>query len=156
MFPYCEFSFVWEDKVCLYICIWRSHLSMNISFHFATLVWVCGMKNQQKHMAQTWSCLPNCCFQELDFLVEAKNGEKCLDNFRKLSPHLIRYVYAPRVFWNLSTSKLLTMEFMDAAEITDVKKMQELGIQPREVAKLVSHWPLIYLMWFRLLLSRNV
>lgn len=76
--------------------------------------------------------------KELDFLVEAKNGEKCLDNFRKLSPHLIRYVYAPRVFWNLSTSKLLTMEFMDAAEITDVKKMQELGIQPREVAKLLS------------------
>ncbi|KAL5721058.1 hypothetical protein ACHQM5_013664 [Ranunculus cassubicifolius] len=76
--------------------------------------------------------------KELDFLIEAKNSEKCLDNFRRLSPHLARYVYAPRVYWSMSTSKLLTMEFMDAAEITDVKNMQRLGIQPREVAKLLS------------------
>ncbi|PIA59399.1 hypothetical protein AQUCO_00400344v1 [Aquilegia coerulea] len=76
--------------------------------------------------------------KELDFLLEAKNSEKCLENFRRLSPHLAAYVYAPRVYWGLSTSKLLTMEFMDAAEISDVKKIQKLGIQPKEVAKLVS------------------
>ncbi|XP_043725430.1 putative ABC1 protein At2g40090 [Telopea speciosissima] len=76
--------------------------------------------------------------KELDFLVEAKNSEKCLDNFRKLSPHLADYVHAPTVYWNLSTSKLLTMEFIDGAQISDVKAIQRLGIQPNEVAKLVS------------------
>ncbi|KAG2723895.1 hypothetical protein I3843_02G168600 [Carya illinoinensis] len=76
--------------------------------------------------------------KELDFLVEGKNSEKCLDNFRKLSPHIADYVYAPKVYWNLSTSKLLTMEFMDGAQINDVKTIQRLGIQPNEVAKLVS------------------
>lgn len=80
----------------------------------------------------------SCGHQELDFLVEAKNSEKCLDNFRKLSPHLADYVYAPRVYWNLSTSKLLTMEFIDGAEINNVKAIQRLEIQPREVSKLVS------------------
>ncbi|KAI5578968.1 putative ABC1 protein At2g40090 isoform X2 [Populus trichocarpa] len=35
--------------------------------------------------------------KELDFLVEAKNSEKCLENFRKLSPHIAEYVYAPKV-----------------------------------------------------------
>ncbi|XP_058007798.1 putative ABC1 protein At2g40090 [Hevea brasiliensis] len=79
-----------------------------------------------------------CDHQELDFLVEAKNGEKCLDNFQKLSPHIADFVYAPKIHWNLSTSKLLTMEFMDAAHINDVKAIQRLGIQPNEVAKLVS------------------
>ncbi|KAL0003366.1 hypothetical protein SO802_017147 [Lithocarpus litseifolius] len=76
--------------------------------------------------------------QELDFLVEAQNSEKCLDNFRKQSPHIADYVYAPKVYWNLSTSKLLTMEFMDGAHVNDVKAIQSLGIQPKEVAKLVS------------------
>ncbi|KAL5991454.1 hypothetical protein ACLOJK_012363 [Asimina triloba] len=77
-----------------------------------------------------------CGYQELDFLCEAKNSERCMDNFKRLSPHLADYVYAPKVYWNLSTSKLLTMEFMDAAEITDVSAIQRLGIQPKEVAKL--------------------
>ncbi|GAV85603.1 ABC1 domain-containing protein [Cephalotus follicularis] len=76
--------------------------------------------------------------KELDFLVEAKNSEKCLDNFQKLSPHIAGYVYAPTVHWNLSTSKLLTMEFIDGAQVDDVKTIRKLGIQPNEVAQLVS------------------
>ncbi|XP_049934027.1 putative ABC1 protein At2g40090 isoform X3 [Nymphaea colorata] len=76
--------------------------------------------------------------KELDFLYEAKNSEKCLENFKKLSPHLVNYIYAPKVYWNLSTSRLLTMEFMDAAEVTDVSAIRRLGIDPNDVAKLVS------------------
>lgn len=64
-----------------------------------------------------------------------------MDNFRKLSPHVADCVYAPMVYWNLSTSKLLTMEFIDGAQVTDVKKIQGLGIQPNDVAKLVSSRP---------------
>ncbi|KAF5736577.1 ABC2 [Tripterygium wilfordii] len=76
--------------------------------------------------------------KELDFVVEAKNSVTCLDNFRKLSPHIADYVYAPKVHWTLSTSKLLTMEFMDGAYVNDVKAIRRLGIQPNEVSKLVS------------------
>lgn len=76
--------------------------------------------------------------QELDFLYEAKNSEKCLDNFRRLSPHIADYIYAPTVYWTLSTSRLLTMEFMDCAEITDVNAILGLGIKPIDVSNLVS------------------
>lgn len=76
--------------------------------------------------------------KELDFLVEAKNSEKCLENFRKLSPQVAPYVYAPKVHWSLSTTKLLTMEFMDGAQINDVTTIKRLGLLPHEVAKLVS------------------
>ncbi|CAA7389902.1 unnamed protein product [Spirodela intermedia] len=76
--------------------------------------------------------------KELDFLYEAKNSEKCLDNFRRLSPHIADYIYAPKVYWTLSTSKLLTMEFMDCAEITDVNAIRGLGLKPTDVSKLVS------------------
>lgn len=80
-----------------------------------------------------------CTHQELDFLLEAKNSVKVLDNFRKLSPHISKYVYAPKVHWNISTSKLLTMEFIDGAQVNDVKTIKKLGIRPDEVAKLVSY-----------------
>lgn len=76
--------------------------------------------------------------QELDFTQEAKNSEKCLDNFRKLSPHIAQYVYAPRVYWSLSTSKLLTMEYIDGVQVDDLKAIQNLKIQPKEVSLLVS------------------
>ncbi|OEL24599.1 putative ABC1 protein [Dichanthelium oligosanthes] len=76
--------------------------------------------------------------KELDFLNEAKNSEKCLDNFRRLSPHIAGSIYAPKVYWNLSTSRILTMEFMDAKEVTDVHGIKAIGIHPVDVSNLVS------------------
>ncbi|XP_075514137.1 LOW QUALITY PROTEIN: putative ABC1 protein At2g40090 [Primulina tabacum] len=76
--------------------------------------------------------------KELDFLIEAKNSEKCMDNFRRFSPHISEYVYAPKVFWNLSTSKLLVMEFIDGAQVNDLTIIQKLGIGPSDVSKLLS------------------
>ncbi|CAN1748601.1 Putative ABC1 protein At2g40090 [Linum perenne] len=75
---------------------------------------------------------------ELDFLIEAKNSERCLENFWRFSPHIAASVYAPKVYWNLSTSKVLTMEYMDGAHVNDIKTIQKLGLQPKEVATLVS------------------
>ncbi|GJN23649.1 hypothetical protein PR202_gb11314 [Eleusine coracana subsp. coracana] len=76
--------------------------------------------------------------KELDFLNEAKNSEKCLVNFRRLSPHIAGSIYAPKVYWTLSTSRILTMEFMDAKEITDVRGIKETGMHPADVSNLVS------------------
>ncbi|KAL9254112.1 putative ABC1 protein [Drosera capensis] len=74
--------------------------------------------------------------KELDFLVEAQNGEKRMANFRKLSPHIAHSVYAPVVYWNLSTSKLLTMEFIDAAQISDVRAIRTSAISSIKASKL--------------------
>lgn len=76
--------------------------------------------------------------KELDFLFEARNSEKCLDNFRRLSPRIADFIYAPKIYWDLSTSKILTMEFMDGVEISDVSAIRRFGIQAIEVSKLVS------------------
>ncbi|KAH6777804.1 ABC2-like protein 9 [Perilla frutescens var. hirtella] len=76
--------------------------------------------------------------KELDFLGEAKNSIKCMDNFRRLSPRIAEYVYAPTVYWNLSTSKLLVMEFIDGAQVNDCRAIKKLGIQPSDVSKLLS------------------
>lgn len=76
--------------------------------------------------------------KELDFIHEAKNGERCIKNFRTLSPHLARWIYVPKVFWNLSTSKLLTMEFIEGVKVTDVKAIKQLGLKPNDISKLMN------------------
>ncbi|KAL8051323.1 hypothetical protein ABFS82_06G138100 [Erythranthe guttata] len=76
--------------------------------------------------------------KELDFMIEAKNSVKCLDNFRKFSPHIAEYVYAPQIHWNLSTSKLLVMEYIDGAQVNDCRAIKKMGVQPSDVSKLLS------------------
>ncbi|KAL4575022.1 hypothetical protein LXL04_021862 [Taraxacum kok-saghyz] len=76
--------------------------------------------------------------KELDFLNEAKNNVKCMDNFRRLSPHIANYVYAPAIYWTLTTSRLLTMEFIEGAQVDDLKSIKKLGIRPHDISTLVS------------------
>ncbi|XP_041990359.1 putative ABC1 protein At2g40090 [Salvia splendens] len=77
--------------------------------------------------------------KELDFSNEAKNSIKCMENFRRFSPHIAECVYAPKVYWNLSTSKLLVMEFITGVQVNDCLAIQKLSIQPSDVSKLLSH-----------------
>lgn len=111
---------------------------LNFSFlhHFLFLIYILLNISFCCLMIFIWFVNHGC--QELDFLTEAKNSERCLENFRKFSPHIANYVYAPKVYWTLSTSKLLTMEFMDGAYINDVKSIKKLGIHPHELSTLVS------------------
>ncbi|KAM0875117.1 hypothetical protein ACQ4PT_037004 [Festuca glaucescens] len=76
--------------------------------------------------------------KELDFLCEAENSARCLINFRKLSPHIANSIYIPKVYLNLSSSRILTMEYMDAKEVTDVKGIKDAGIRPVDVSNLVN------------------
>ncbi|XP_021732460.1 putative ABC1 protein At2g40090 [Chenopodium quinoa] len=76
--------------------------------------------------------------KELDFLVEAQNSQKCLHNFQKLSPHISDSIYVPLVYWNMSTKKLLTMEYIDGVQIDDVKGIRKMGILPYDVSRLIS------------------
>ncbi|XP_041994777.1 putative ABC1 protein At2g40090 [Salvia splendens] len=76
--------------------------------------------------------------KELDFSNEAKNSIKCMENFRRFSPLIAEYVYAPKVYWNWSTSKLLVMEFIDGVQVNDCRAIQKLSIQPSDVSKLLS------------------
>jgi predicted unusual protein kinase regulating ubiquinone biosynthesis (AarF/ABC1/UbiB family) len=76
--------------------------------------------------------------QELDFVNEAKNCEQCAHNFATMSPQLASKIAFPKIYWQWSTSKLLTMEFMEGVGITDVQAIRGLGVRPADVASLVS------------------
>jgi hypothetical protein len=56
-------------------------------------------------------------------------------NAARLLHHLgdDRSLAVPRVFIELSTSKLLTMEWVEGAKVTDVAALKQMGISPRQV-----------------------
>ncbi|KAL6959677.1 hypothetical protein U1Q18_039829 [Sarracenia purpurea var. burkii] len=67
---------------------------------------------------------------ELDFICEARNAERTAKNFKNNA-----VVKIPLVFWEFTTSKVLTMEFCKGRKVDDLEFMIQMGINPMKVAK---------------------
>ncbi|KAF9358646.1 hypothetical protein BGX34_008831 [Mortierella sp. NVP85] len=65
---------------------------------------------------------------EFDFTIEARNGEATKERFRKRTDF-----YVPEIYWDLSTKKILTMEFIQGVKVNDVEGLQKLGVSPKWV-----------------------
>ncbi|KAK5642572.1 hypothetical protein RI129_008739 [Pyrocoelia pectoralis] len=68
--------------------------------------------------------------QELDFINEGHNSEKCA---RDLS-HL-KYVYVPKVYWDLCSSRVLVTEYIDGYKISEVDKLINEGFNLVDINK---------------------
>lgn len=53
--------------------------------------------------------------KEMDFLNEAHNFDKFRNNFKDID-----YIKVPKVYWELTTEKLLTMEFIEGVKISEI------------------------------------
>ncbi|NOT55020.1 MAG: AarF/ABC1/UbiB kinase family protein [Deltaproteobacteria bacterium] len=69
---------------------------------------------------------------ELDFVHEAKNADMVRANFASRGD---ADVLVPRIHWDLTTSRLLVMEFMDGIKVTEVEALRQAGIDTRAVAQ---------------------
>lgn len=69
---------------------------------------------------------------EMDFRNELQNSEKCAYNFR-YDPT----VYVPRVFHPLSTSRVLTMEYINGVKVNDTNEIRKLGLDCHDIAGIV-------------------
>ncbi|MDH7571136.1 MAG: AarF/ABC1/UbiB kinase family protein [Armatimonadota bacterium] len=67
---------------------------------------------------------------ELDYLREGRNMER-LREALKSCPR----IHVPTVYWDLTTSRVLTMERVRGTKVTDVAGLRERGIDPRAVAQ---------------------
>ena len=65
---------------------------------------------------------------ELDFCHEARNQEK----FSAMFKHL-RYIKAPRVYWDYTTTRVLTMEFCEGGKLDDLNYIEKHGLPVDEV-----------------------
>ncbi len=68
--------------------------------------------------------------KELDFLNEGANAERCYNELKHL-----KYVYVPKIFWEKSSKRILTMEFIDGVKISDVDGIKALGLDLKDVCR---------------------
>lgn len=71
--------------------------------------------------------------QELDFINEGHNAEIIARNFAGRHDMVV-----PRIAWEYTTRRVLTMEYTGGIKITDVDAMRGAGIDLQAVAQLVS------------------
>ncbi|XP_069049077.1 aarF domain-containing protein kinase 1 isoform X2 [Lepisosteus oculatus] len=65
---------------------------------------------------------------ELDFLNEGRNAEKVAEMLKHF-----KFLKVPKIHWDLSTTRVLTMEFMDGGQVNDREYMKEHDIDVNEV-----------------------
>lgn len=67
---------------------------------------------------------------ELDFKREARNGEKIAKQFHDHSS-----IWIPKIHWEYTTKKVLTMDFIDGIKINDLGKIAEKGYDRKVIAE---------------------
>ncbi|KPL18146.1 MAG: hypothetical protein AMJ92_09445 [candidate division Zixibacteria bacterium SM23_81] len=68
--------------------------------------------------------------REVDFINEARNMEIFARNFAEE-----KSIRVPKVYWELSSSKVLTTELVDGLKISELGRFEELGLDRRVVAR---------------------
>ena len=72
-------------------------------------------------------------FEEMDYIQEGHNAETFRENFRKW-----REVYVPAIYWSHVSPRVLTMEFIEGTKVLDLQTLNERGIDPPGVVKLIA------------------
>jgi len=71
---------------------------------------------------------------ELDYMKEAKNIDIFYHNFKD-----DKKIKVPKVFWDHTTKRVLTMEFIDGTKITDVKDFKKFKTSKKEVMTTITN-----------------
>ncbi|HNH81044.1 MAG TPA: AarF/ABC1/UbiB kinase family protein [Acidobacteriota bacterium] len=66
--------------------------------------------------------------EEMDYRMEGRNAERFKKNFASWPE-----VHVPIIYWEYSTSLVLTMEFIQGIRVTDAKSLAAAGINARQV-----------------------
>lgn len=70
--------------------------------------------------------------EEMDYAAEGHNAERFRENFKNWSN-----IHVPRIFWDATTSKVLTMEFIHGTKVTALEELHEQSIAPEKVNRLL-------------------
>ncbi|XP_041121789.1 aarF domain-containing protein kinase 1 isoform X2 [Polyodon spathula] len=67
---------------------------------------------------------------ELDFLNEGRNAERVADMLKHFE-----FLKVPKIHWDLSTKRVLTMEFVEGGQVNDLEYMKENCIDVNEISQ---------------------
>ena len=68
-------------------------------------------------------------YRELDYVAEAANAQR----FSELYAGQVKDVFVPKVYSDLTTSKVLTMEWVEGFRLTDSDKLDEYGLDRKKL-----------------------
>lgn len=72
---------------------------------------------------------------ELSYVTEARNAERCGRNFASEA-----YVVVPKIHWDLTTERVLTMERIDGVKIDDLDRLAAAGVDRTRVAERLTQF----------------
>lgn len=70
-------------------------------------------------------------FEEMNYIQEGRNAEK----FAELYGHLPE-IYVPKVYWEYTGRRVLTIEWINGLKLTNVKEIQAIGIEPTHLVEI--------------------
>jgi len=70
--------------------------------------------------------------EEMDYAAEGRNAERFRENFQRWDN-----IHVPKIYWNATTSKVLTMEFIHGTKVTDLEEQERLNVSPAKVNRLL-------------------
>lgn len=71
--------------------------------------------------------------EELDYTIEANNTERLREILSRE-----KNVRVPKVFWNLVTKRVLTLEWIDGIKITDIDRLKSMNVDLAQLASTLS------------------
>ncbi|XP_058809966.1 aarF domain-containing kinase 1 [Phymastichus coffea] len=71
--------------------------------------------------------------QELNFTQEGKNAEKVSQLFKDY-----KWLHIPKIYWNISSNRVLTMEFIEGGQVNDLKYYREHKINPYDISNKIG------------------
>ncbi len=121
------------------IKVQRPHLADKINYDLAVLRSIANFMQRYPSMSRgmdwegTIGEFAATTFDELDYAKEGHHAETFRHNFRKWTD-----VYVPTIYWSHSTSRVLTMEFINGNKVLELEELRARGIEPSEVIKRIS------------------
>ena len=70
-------------------------------------------------------------FEEMDYINEANNAEKFKDLHKNNNK-----IAVPKIYRNVTSRRVLTMEWIDGTKLTNIEAVKKLGIDPNEMVEI--------------------
>ncbi|PZU99402.1 MAG: hypothetical protein DCE90_02510 [Pseudanabaena sp.] len=67
-------------------------------------------------------------FEEMDYTFEGQNAEKFAKYYGSLDG-----IYVPKIYWNYTAKRVLTMEWIEGIKLTNVEKVKQAGFDSRHI-----------------------
>ena len=125
-----------KDGDCIVVKVQYPGIDEVIAADMRALKYIIGILSvlfRQFNLDVIYSEFSRIVAEELDYLREGRNAETFARNFAKNER-----IKIPIVYWPYTTSKVLTLEFLEGTKITDFEEIDRLGIDKKETARILA------------------